>query len=122
MLRYQIDQLIPYIKREFITYDLWEEGNYTPFINFWLPDEHSTDIDALREELNTFGYCLEIEEQNEAFGVSLTDYKIYPYFETKDNGAYYYNVPHWSIEQMISILNKTINNLKESYGVLSKLN
>jgi hypothetical protein len=33
MIQKQIDKLIPYLNENFITYPLWEEGKYIPFVN-----------------------------------------------------------------------------------------
>ena len=35
MIHKKIDKLIPYLSENFLTYPLWEEGNYIPFVNFW---------------------------------------------------------------------------------------
>ena len=40
-----IEDLIPYVEESFITFPLWEEGNYTPHCNFFL---------FLNEKKNTF--------------------------------------------------------------------
>ena len=31
----QIEKIIPYIDENFITFPLWEEGLYIPFVKFW---------------------------------------------------------------------------------------
>ena len=33
--RYLIEQIIPYVEENFITFPLWEEGNYGPQVNIW---------------------------------------------------------------------------------------
>lgn len=32
----KFEDLIPFVSENFITVPLWEEGDYTPYINFWL--------------------------------------------------------------------------------------
>ena len=34
-LHEKIEKLIPFISEEFITYPLWEEGKYIPFLKCW---------------------------------------------------------------------------------------
>jgi len=94
MIQEQINKLIPYISSDFLTYPLWEEGNYTPFINFWhigndkkLPLNFNSDIN-LNDE-----YIIELEEKRG----TINNYRIFPNYEYDNSGGFDYIKKDWSI-------------------------
>jgi hypothetical protein len=115
----KINQLIPYISQEFITYDLWEEGNYTPFIHFWqifndineynsfylkvkkLFHEKNYEIELFNED---YLYFLKLKKQKAA------TFEIYPKYDYTDVGGVEYANPDWSIEEIIDLIVKITNN------------
>ena len=50
MLQTKIDKLFPFISENFITYPLWEEGNYTPHINVWQTLKDGIEFNKLLEK------------------------------------------------------------------------
>jgi hypothetical protein len=106
MIHKQLERLIPYISEEAITYPLWEEGNYTPFLNLDIVTEKLLELErSLQEKVNLKGYEFQIEREGRIFKIS-----IYPDFEYNDEGSFDYMVEGWSIEEMIDIVAKVLNN------------
>ena len=68
MIHIQINRLIPFVKENFITYPLWEEGKYIPFVNFWQKVESKEQILSLDKKLKAVfqakGYNVQLEESN----------------------------------------------------------
>jgi hypothetical protein len=106
MIHKQLERLIPYISEEAITYPLWEEGNYTPFLNLDIVTEKLLELESsLEEEVNSKGYEFQTEREGRIFKIS-----ICPDFEYNDEGSFDYMVEGWSIEEMIDIVAKVLNN------------
>ena len=51
-----IETLIPFLEENFLTFPLWEEGNYSPQINFWMIFDdivvNSKNIEKINNDLN----------------------------------------------------------------------
>ena len=113
MLQDKINKIIPFIESDFITYPLWEEGKYIPFIKFWKKVEVPSMKDKVISSLK------ELEEKNKGYKIELVDetyestiyvFQIYPDFNEGENILGYEMVkPDWSIEEMIEILIKFFN-------------
>ena len=52
MIHKKIEKLIPFISEEFITYPLWEEGKYIPFIKCWQKADTKNKCTTLSNRLN----------------------------------------------------------------------
>ena len=103
MINEQFNKLIPYVSENFITYPLWEEGKYIPFINFWfIRDNKRKDLNW--KCYNHNDYIVEVLDTEN----SIKQYCISPKFEDIDNG-YVFNKKDWSIEEMIKIIIKLLN-------------
>lgn len=105
MIHEKIEKLFPHIHTEFITYNLHEEGNMTPFLNFWVSD--LMPIKELEEEFIRQGYEIEIEFSHPRQKVH--NCSINPIFELQDDCSLVYANPDWSIEQMIDIIDTIVN-------------
>lgn len=102
MIQDNIDKLIPFLSENFLTYPLWEEGKYMPFINFWQPSDKFKNLsDKIKVINDNSGYIIFCEMPEARGPINLT---IYPNFEELDNGGYTYTKKDWSIEEMISIV------------------
>lgn len=107
----KIDKLIPYVSENFITYPLWEEGKYIPFINFWRICKNNEEFNILIKkmvELKYVGdYKLELIDEN-IIGEKPFYLQMYPEFEETSEGGYEYVKKDWSIEEMIEIVGELI--------------
>ena len=101
MINEQFNKLIPYMSENFITYPLFEEGNYTPFLNFWtIPKEDNIDIYRGLLEFQHPHYEIIVEDTE----CSIKECKIYPKFTE----LYEYAKSDWSIEEMVEIVIKLL--------------
>ena len=109
MIHKKIEQLIPYISREFLTYPLWEEGQMIPFVNFWQIGATRVLQDAITERLE----CLFLEKgyiiQEERRGGKIIDYVIFPDYMVADDCGLVFKNENWSIEEIIDLLIQYIN-------------
>jgi len=104
MIHEKIEKLIPFIEEEFITYPLWEEGKYVPFVNFWQKFESRKDISEFRIKLSKIkelGYDFE-EIVTHKF--KIYTYKVYPNFKEREDGSLKFENKKWSIEEMLELL------------------
>lgn len=112
MIQENINKLIPFISENFITYPLWEEGKYIPFVNFWQKAETVSKCNQLDKRLRTLdtdtGYCIGIEDKQHSSVIHRCF--IYPEFIETDDGGYEFVKKDWSIEEMISMLEVFLNN------------
>ena len=106
MLQTKIDKLIPFISENFITYPLYEEGNYTPHINVWQICRNDLEYNDLIEKLNTITrnneYYFDIDlkyPRSKIYEISLC-----PSHEHLNDGGFDYIKKDWSIEEMIDLL------------------
>ena len=110
-----INELIPFISENFITYPLWEEGKYIPFVNFWQTARNSDEGKILHERIkkldSNLDYCVELN-LNES-GKTCIVYSIYPDFAETEDGGYEFINPDWSIEEMISLVKEFLNSKNE---------
>ncbi len=104
----QIEKLIPFISENFITYPLWEEGKYIPFINFWQKAESRKKCKELDKKIEALckdtGYCVNIQPKDHVSVIH--KYYIYPAFEDTEDGSYKFINKNWSIEEMLDLLEK----------------
>ena len=104
MIHKKIEQLIPHISEDFITYNLADEGKYIPFINFWQSFDTITEgkFDRkIESALQDTGYMIEYEDR---FRGPIHQYCIYPNFKNLKDGSYEFVNDNWSIEEMIDLL------------------
>lgn len=106
-----INELIPYISENFITYPLWEEGKYIPFVNFWQiarnADERIMLLNRIRKLDSNPDYCIGIN-LNESNKTCLVC-SVSPDFVEMEDGGYEFVNPHWSIEVMILLVKEFLN-------------
>ena len=102
----QIDKLIPYLSENFITYPLWEEGKYIPFVNFWQICRTQNEIQVLDKNLQKVfensGYVVQYNDCN--FDGTILEYSVYPNYDDLDDGSYKFVKKDWSIEEMLDLL------------------
>ena len=60
MIHKQFEKLIPYVSENFITYRLWEEGKYFPFINIWQKAYRSSNSMTKAYAANNMAVAYEI--------------------------------------------------------------
>jgi len=98
-MREQLRRIIPYQCENFITFPLWEEGRFTPYIHIWQVKEH-TDYYKSRLEMifNNTGYTFFCEEDTDVT-IKITIHPIE--FNFND-----YLKPKWSIEEMLDLIIK----------------
>ncbi len=106
MLQTKIDKLIPFISENFITYPLWEEGNYTPHINVWQILKDEIEFNKIVEKLNSitgngeYSYFIDLKYgRSKIYEISINPNYIY-----SDNGGFDYVKDDWSIEEMVDLL------------------
>jgi len=113
MLKDKISKIIPYISENFITYPLWEEGIYIPFVNFWKIYEITfTSFSPISSIINKIPLC---EEKGYSIDYKFTsdgnrfhyEFSIYPEFKFLDTGIQLKN-EKWSIEEMIELIEMLI--------------
>lgn len=110
-----INELIPYISENFITYPLWEEGKYIPFVTFWQIAKNVEELKKFEEEFailsRPIGYDFSIEYNIN--GTIIGKIHIYPDFNDLDDGSYEFVNPDWSIEEMILLVKEFLNSKNE---------
>lgn len=110
MIYEHIQYIIPYVSKDFITFPLTEEGNYTPFINFWQIFNAKKKKKEFEKRLNALlkPYDFKLEEKY-TWG-KIVEYHIYPAFITKRYGVYIYK-QEWMMEDIITILGKFLKDI-----------
>ena len=110
MLHEKINKLIPFISENFITYPLWEEGKYIPFVNFSRRFDkreiESEFFNLIERALKFVGY--EIETYNINSTETIFEYRINPEYTSLPNGSFEYINQSWSIEEMIDIISQSL--------------
>mgnify|MGYP003584314007 CR=1 FL=1 len=105
-LHYKIEKLIPFISEEFITYPLWEEGKYIPFLKCWQKADTKNKCTQLLNRLNKrfekTGY--EISFIDKEHRSVINEFYLYPKFKELKNGSYKFVKKDWSIEEMLDLL------------------
>lgn len=101
MINKEFNKLIPYVSENFITYPLWEEGKYIPFISFWYMND---DIDKNIKEFKNNDYTIDVTLEHR-----INHCQIYPTFEENDELGYVFIKEDWSIEEMIKIIIKLLD-------------
>ena len=105
-LHYKIEKLIPFISEEFITYPLWEEGKYIPFLKCWQKADTENKCTQLLNRLNKrfekTGY--EISFIDKEHRSVIHEFYLYPKFKELKNGSYKFVKKDWSIEEMLDLL------------------
>ncbi len=105
MINEEFNKLIPYVSENFITYPLFEEGKYIPFLNFWhIPKDDNVVYDRLQDFDNPHYEILVHDTE-----YSIKECQIYPKFIETDEGGYEFVKDDWSIEEMIEIIVKILN-------------
>jgi len=106
----KINEIIPFIQGNFITYPLWEEGKYIPFVNFWQRASNSKEIMMLNKKLRKLdtntGYKIGIEGKE--YPSVLFNIFIYPDYIDNGDGSYEFIKSDWSIEEMIDLIKTNI--------------
>ena len=111
MIHEKILRLVPYVNGNFITYPLWEEGKYIPFINFWKTAKTEGDYINMRIDFDKafegtgYNVCDDTEYSN---GRGVFYFSVYPQFFVLRNGSYKYVKEDWSIEEMLDLLAKVL--------------
>ena len=87
MIHKKIEKLIPFLNENFITYPLWEEGKYIPFINFWIKidlegEEQEFDFKC-KEIFKDTGYIVSYNDTN--YSNTILQYSVFPNFNDLDN-------------------------------------
>jgi hypothetical protein len=82
MIHQKIEKLIPFLNENFITYPLWEEGKYIPFVNFWIKIDSEggeQDFDfKCKEIFEDNGYIVSYNDTN--FSNTIFQYSVFPNF------------------------------------------
>lgn len=99
MIHEKIEKVIPYVEENFITYPLWEEGKYIPFVNFWQAQEYDHEFNRC-QVLKDKGYRIELTKTSG----NIHGFFMYPDYNEKDDGGYEYVNKNWSIEEMLDLL------------------
>lgn len=106
MIHKKIEKLIPFISEEFITYPLWEEGKYIPFLKCWQKADTENKCTHLSNRLNKHfkksGY--EILFVPKGHRSVIHEFYIYPKYKELKNGSYKFKKTDWSIEEMLDLL------------------
>ena len=106
MLHQKIEKLIPFISEEFITYPLWEEGKYIPFLKCWQKADSENEYTSFSNRLNKHfeksGYEISFILQEHRSVIH--EFYIYPKYKELKNGSCKFNKPDWSIEEMLELL------------------
>lgn len=112
MIQDNINKLIPFISENFITYPLWEDGKYIPFINFWQKAETISKCKKLDKCLTVLdtntGYKIGIKEKYHRSVIH--ECFIYPDFIETDEGGYEFIKKDWSIEEMLKMVDIFLKN------------
>jgi hypothetical protein len=106
MIHKKIEQLIPYLSDNFISYPLWEEGLYIPSISIWRYFKRHEKYLEFKKGLEDIflpnGYIIvenEIYNNKKTYSLS-----IMPDWNYEDNGSYTFTNQNWSIEEIIELL------------------
>ena len=114
MLHEKIVKLIPFMSENFISYPLWEEGKYIPFIGFWQKAETKAKCKELDKRLlkliKKTGYEIAILPKYHPSVIH--EYQIYPKFRDLKNGSYKFTKENWSLEEMVDMLIDFLNEKK----------
>lgn len=106
MIHKKIEKLIPFISEDFITYPLWEEGKYIPFIKCWQKADTKNKCTRLSTHLNKHfektGYEISFIEKEHR--TVIHEFYIYPKYKELKNGSYKFIKIDWSIEEMLDLL------------------
>lgn len=109
-LHQKIERLIPFISEEFITYPLWEEGKYIPFLKCWQKADTENKCTRLSNRLNNHfektGY--EISFIDKEHRSVIHEFYIYPKWKELKNGSYKFVKKDWSIEEMLDLLRSVL--------------
>ena len=108
-LHEQINQLIPYIGENVISYRLWEEGIYLPFVTFWQQYNYEDAVhylEFLTKSFEQFGYGVDMEEplHMSKHKKQIYSYIVYPDFDYRDDGGYFTKREDWSIEEIFNLI------------------
>jgi hypothetical protein len=110
MIQEKINKIIPYISEEFITYPLWEEGKYIPFIKCWQKADTENKCTRLSNRLNNHfektGY--EISFIGKEHRSVIHEFYVYPKYKELKSGSYKFAKKDWSIEEMIDLLSNIL--------------
>jgi len=110
-LHEKINKLMPFISENFITYPLWEEGKYIPFVNFWKAAETEEDFLNIHTRLGiafkNSGYVFDYYDNNSTN--TLHYFNAAPDFKELENGSYEFVKEDWSLEEMIEILGSALS-------------
>jgi hypothetical protein len=109
MIYKNIETLLPFVDENFLTFPLWEEGKYIPFVNFWrkydLQKDYEIEYTKFKKFFKKTGYVI---AETDVFGGCITYYEIYPDFKELKDGSYEYKKHDWSIEEMLEMLNEIL--------------
>lgn len=107
MIYKNIETILPFVGENFITFPLWEEGKYIPFVNFWQKYDNQIVYESKRKKLFKFfkksGYI--VAENENPTNSKIFSYELYPEFKELKGGSYKYKKYDWSIEEMLEMLN-----------------
>lgn len=116
MIGDRIKKLLPFLNENFITFPLWEEGRFIPFVSFYQitdsQDRLSHLKDLIKTTLKDTGYRCDNSSEN-SFG-KINSFFIYPNFLEKEEEDYCFAKKDWSIEEMLDLIIIIINKFNES--------
>ena len=106
MIHKKIEQLIPFVDENFITFPLWEEGDYAPHVNIWLIFDSDNEADSIVKKVlggSVYDYYIENDGYSNIRRIS-----IFPaqYFDCHGNFHVHQDS---SIEEMIDLAKKIID-------------
>lgn len=111
MIHEKLEKLIPHIEEHVISYPLWEEGKYIPFLQLWrigkTLNKRKEILKKLKKITKDTGYETEIKYTSLPSGI--IHFIVYPKFEEHVDGSYKFIKEDWSIEEMIDIIIKEFN-------------
>lgn len=119
MIQEKINKLIPYISENFISYPLWEEGNYIPVVSFWAivkNKESLASIEKTGSDIYDKGYELTFDKFNGHHVIY--EFKLTPvwdYCENQSLGSFVVQKQNWSIEEMLDIISEFLIENKLSH-------
>ena len=106
MIADKIEKLIPYIEENFITFPLWEEGKYIPFVSIWQKINSISEVLDFDKKLDQLflnsKYDYDCLDNN--FSETIYKYHIFPRYKELDNGGFEYLYDNWSIEEILDLL------------------
>jgi hypothetical protein len=105
MIYEKLNRLIPFVEEHVISYPLWEEGKYIPFLQLWRRGETETKRKSIQSKLKKLRKftSYEAEVRHVSMPSGIIHYHIYPKFTESVDGGYEFMNKDWSIEEMLDL-------------------